>query len=659
MARKKITASPKPKLAAAFNPEVVDPATGKTRLMAALDANADLRDIHLLLKQGDDPNRADNSGRTPVDAALAQHAYRAADMLIAAGAKPPPWRTALGESGPPDGPLVYKPAGAYYTNTEQEMDGETPLTWYIKKYSTFESIYPVLASGADVNKKNRFKESPLTVAVEKNWPYVARELVRRGAWLDPDKHDVNEVVDSKTGATRLIMMIMAGDDGDSVKRILDEGADPDKPDRYGLTPLALARALKWPYVENLLLERGAKPDVKFPDPNQKVGHKGKNDTPMLVYATTYQACHANYFLALLKAGADPDATDPEGRTALYYAAVYDNAWHFDVLEDAGADIFKKSKDGASPLHMAAYNNHPDIVARILEKAPPQEINFATTSGHQTPLYLASGKEGADEVCEMLIGKGADVRIATDNGRTPLHQAALTGSPALVARLIALGADVNAATNGDGDTPLIEAVRGDKPENLRLLLERGASIDKANESKYHHPLFMTASYTLKHRGELARILLDHGADPNMRSTKELNASDGGDVLYQAISRHALDTARELLKAGADPHAASHTGESAMHYCLHLRFNAGAKLLLDYGFDPLKVWDFTTRYSGGGGSGQRRTLGSAYDEALKLDKQFGHDSEYGEMLDMIEERLLAPAAATAKPAPRRAAAKKPSP
>ena len=653
MVRKKTTPAPKTPLTAAFNPsEVVDPGTGQTRLLAALDDGARLADIRQLLKLGADPCKADLSGRTPMDAAMARRFYRAADLLIAAGAKPPAY------DGAPDGPLVYKPyRGTVYTAEKEKMERETPLTYFIKECNTFDQIYPILANGADVNRRNKSRETPLQVAVERNWPYVARELVRRGAWIDPDKSDPDEVVDAKTGATRLISMIMEGEDAASVKRILDQGADPDKPDRYGLTPLALARALGWPYVEKMLLERGANPGVKFPDPNQDVGAPGKETMPMLVYATTYQSCHPNYFLALLKAGADPDAADAEGRTSAYYCAVYDKAWHFDVLEQAGADVFKKSDDGVSALHMAALNNHPGIMARLLETAPVSEVNFATKEGQQSPVYLACTKEGTDEIVDMLIDLGADIKFATKHGDTPLHEAARNGTPALVRRLLDLGADVNAADQ-EGNTPLIEAIRGDSPEKVRILLEHGASIDKANESKYYHPLYMTVSHTLEHKGDIMRLLLQHGGDPNAYSTKELNASEGGSILYQAIMRHAPDAARVLLEAGADPHGTSYIGESAMHYCLHLRYVGGAKLLLDYGFDPLKVWDFTTRWSGGGGDHDERTLGSAYDEALKMDKKFGHDTEYGKMLDLIEERLAAPAPAQAAPSAKPSAARKPS-
>ncbi|TAL40290.1 MAG: hypothetical protein EPN97_00125 [Alphaproteobacteria bacterium] len=643
--------SKKSNLAGAFNPQddVVDAATGQTRLLAAIDGRkATLRDIYDLVMAGADPNKPDRNGRRPMDAAMAQEWYALADLLIQLGARPPAY------DGAPDGPLVYKPrGGTWYTHEEQEMKGETPLTYYIK-HADFKYVYPIIANGADLNKRNSRKDTPLKVAVDRGWPYMTRQIVRYGGWLDPDKPDPNEVVDKKTGATRLLLMIQEGADAEAVRHILDvERADPNKPDRYGLTPLALARALKWPYVEELLLSCGADPNVKFPDPNQKCGEK--NDTPLLVYAALYQNCHRNYFLALLEAGANPDAGDKDGKTTAWWTAMHGYTWHFDWLQKKGADIFKKDKDGAGPLHLAALNAQMPIVKRILAVIPPGEINVATTESNQTPLYLAcgTGRKGDEELCKLLIAHGADVKIATKQGDTALHSAVRKGSPAFVKQLIDLGADVDAATK-DGTVPVNEAISGDNPENLRLLLEAGASVEKANQSKYYRALFQTTGHDVKNGGEMARLLLEHGADPRQRGDKELNDCDRGSIFYHAMNRGALDVAAELLKAGADVHDTGKNGESAMHACMKWGSGLkGVKLLLDAGFDPLKVFDYTERRSNGDDRDEYR-MASAYDEALKLVEKHGDDREYKKMLALIEERLMQPAPS---PAPAPAAKRKP--
>jgi ankyrin repeat protein len=623
---------------------VVDKATGQTMLhRALLEKKTDLAIVYEVLRLGADPNQADASGKTPMDIALKREWYDAADLLLEAGATPPKY------DGAPDGPLVYKPRGMHYVNDEQEMARETPLTYYVKK-GNFSHVYPILANGADINKKNKMNETPLEAAVRRGWPYMTRQLVRRGAWLDADKKDPNEVVDEKTGATRLLLMIQEGADPGAIKRILDDGASPDKADSFGLTPLALARAMKWPSIEKMLLERGANPNVTFPNPNQTI--KDEHRSPLLLYASTYQNCHENYFVALIEAGADLNAADSEGKTTAYLTAMHGDSHKFALLMDKGADVLKPDKDGASALHLAVLNRRHDIAKWILD-AHPEAID-QSTKDNRTPLIFAAGREDNDAVCQMLIQRGANVKAAGDYGTTPLHEAADKAKPEFLRQLIALGADVDAA-NKDGTTPMNEAITGDKPENLKVLLEAGASIDKAGQGKYYHPLFSLVNRELKHKGELAEILLEHGADPNSRWDKAVNAGDRGSVLYFAVSYSAYDVAEALLKAGADPHDTSYIGETAMHHCLHLRQVKGCELLLKYGFDPLRVFDYTQRWSGGGeGTRDVRHFGSAYDEAIKLDKQFGHNTEYGKMLDLIEEHLLEPAPAKVAPA-----AKKPGP
>ncbi len=617
-------------LTTAFNPDDADPATGKTCLVAALEApKTTLKDVYDILCAGVDPDQPNLEGVTPMDAALNRGWYAAADLLIKAGATPPKY------DGDPDGPLEYKPQGMRYKDVEDEMKRETPLTYYVKK-ADFRHIYPILANGADINKKNSMDETPLEAAVNaREWPYLTRQLVRRGAWLDPDKKDPDEIVDRKTGATRLLLMIQEGTDATDVLRVLEDGANPDKPDNYGLTPLALARAMKWPAVEKMLLERGANPDVKFPDPNQTL--KDGKSTPLLVYAAVYQNCHVNYFNALIEAGAKVDAADAEGKTAAWLTAMHGDEWRLYRLQEAGADLLKGDKDGTSPLHIAALNRHAAIVERILD-ARPEGIDLGMKD-KRTPLILAAGRENNDEVCQLLIERGANVKAASDHGATALYEAAYAAKPEFIRQLIDLGADVNAVTK-DGTTAMVEAIRGDKPESLKVLLEAGASIDTANKGKHYRPLFMLMNHTLKHKPEMAQLLLDHGADPNMRGSREANQSEQGDVLHCAFNWGEISVAEALLKAGADPHATGYNGKSAMHECVERRSVKSCKMLLDYGFDPLRVFDYTVRWTGGGGTGDERHLGSAYDRALELAKKQPETKEYSKIVELIEEHLLKP-------------------
>ncbi len=576
----------------------------KPLLLEALDNNATLNELIGLLRQGADPNQADAAGRTPMGVVVDCQWWQAAELLLAAGAKPPHYEC------DPDGPPKYD---GIETSIRFTIERETALTYFIKNANWYGPIFDVLSNGADVNLPNKDGETPLQTAVIRAWPYVSVQLVKHGAWLYPANHDPDEIVDNKTGATRLLAVIMEGQDGNAVRKILEDGADPDKADNYGLTPLALARALNWPYVEKLLTDYGVKQDVSFPDPNQKIGEN--EDTPLLCYAASYQNCHNAYLKALLDAGANPDVADASGKTAAHWAAVYGKTWLFEKLQAAGADIFMPDKEyGLTPLHWACMNNRFDIASRILEVCPSEAINQPREETQETPLHMAARRKGSSELLSLLISYGAFDNVATKYGSTPLDCAI-----------------------GQRD-----------PEMVRVLLENGADIGRADTASINmdgnpNPLlFSLANGPDEKSAEIAKLLLDRGADPNICAVKSINgANEGQSLLHYAIAYgghgKGYGVARALLDAGADPHATSRIGESAMHYCLNLREIEGMKLLLEYGFDPLKSFDYTEHLYSSDGTREERHIGSAYDCARELVEQFGRNSEYGEMLDILETHL----------------------
>lgn len=62
-----------------------------------------------------------------------------------------------------------------------------------------------------------------------------------------------------------------------------------------------------------------------------------------------------------------------------------------------------------------------------------------------------------------------------NGETYLHMACYYGSPEDIDLIVALGVDVNAMNDGGG-TPIFDAIKSNKPENVRKMIELGADLD---------------------------------------------------------------------------------------------------------------------------------------------------------------------------------------
>ena len=200
--------------------------------------------------------------------------------------------------------------------------------------------------------------------------------------------------------------------------------------------------------------------------------------------------------ALLDGGADVNATQPDGATALHWAAFRDHHEIASRLIAAGADVNAANELGATALWLAADNGSATMVERLL--AAGARPDMALPEG-ETPVMTASRTGNADAVT-LLFAAGADVNVAEDTrGQTALMWAVAQGHHAVVAALIEHGADVAArsrlrsrlmhadATNASqydqgvtwhrgGFTPLLFAARHGDIESARLLLAAGADVD---------------------------------------------------------------------------------------------------------------------------------------------------------------------------------------
>ena len=122
---------------------------------------------------------------------------------------------------------------------------------------------------------------------------------------------------------------------------------------------------------------------------------------LLRYAAHYHGYEA--VQALIAAGADVNAANRDGYSALCSAAARGDARTVRLLLANGADVRAVETDGGqTPLHYAARYGHVDVVTDLLAfGAPP---NAADKEG-QTPLDLAAGR-GQKEVVEVLKKYGA-------------------------------------------------------------------------------------------------------------------------------------------------------------------------------------------------------------------------------------------------------------
>jgi len=159
------------------------------------------------------------------------------------------------------------------------------------------------------------------------------------------------------------------------------------------------------------------------------------------------------------------------------APVADAAMHGDVatvralLRD-GADVNAPQGDGMTALHWAAQNGDADLLEVLLYAGA--SVTSTTRLGGYTPLHLAA-RAGQSETVAGLLAAGSDAARYTDTGVTALHLAAEAGSAAAVSELIEAGVEVDVRDQGAERTPLMFAAAYNRIDAMRVLLDAGADV----------------------------------------------------------------------------------------------------------------------------------------------------------------------------------------
>jgi len=302
----------------------------------------------------------------------------------------------------------------------RDRRGATPLV-QAASFGSAEAMKLLLDAGADVNARSGFGATALVRAAGD--PEKTRLLVARGA-------EVN--VRTQQGRTPLI--VAASHDGavETVRLLLDKGADLRAADNLGWTALEAA------------------------------AYAGDADTVRL----------------LLQRGADPDRADKSGSTALMSAAASGNVAMIRLLLAKGARVNAANTSGdrvrhgeialklLTPLMYAAPHSRAEALGELLGAGA--EVN-ARDARRMTPLMLAVASETQDPaVVGLLLARGAEANLASQVGETALDWARKFGHPAVIGALEKAGARAGAAFQAPER-------KGDPPAGAREAIERSMTL----------------------------------------------------------------------------------------------------------------------------------------------------------------------------------------
>lgn len=161
--------------------------------------------------------------------------------------------------------------------------------------------------------------------------------------------------------------------------------------------------------------------------------------------------------------------------------------------------------------------------------------------------------------EELLNTGMDV-----NKLYPVLEPVWTGYKIVYKTLLTIACGINTY------------IQGDNINMIKLLINRGADVNKHGPERFSEPPLIKCLYSRK---DIIELLLKNGANPNIH-----NEYFRSIPLYHYVDENEYEMVELLLKYHADPNITTNDGDTPLHYCVYQGRYEIAKLLLKYGANP---------------------------------------------------------------------------
>ncbi len=387
-------------------------------LLAARNGNAAV--LEQLLKAGANPNTTIRNEETALMLAARSGRVDAVQVLLRAGADVNTkegwngqtalmWAAAAGH-----GPVVEALLAAGADIQARSNAGTTPLLFAVRK-GDIPSVQALLAAGADVNEKRPDLATPLLVAIINGHEDLVDLLLDKGA--DPNAEGGStELTVQGVRAQAINIDLKTPTYREQVRDVATEGGN-GKNNSWGRPLQAAVHVANWHISDQFisvnidrlrvirsLLARGA--DVNGRNTDMEPRWSGARYRRRLVGATAFlfaaKVADVEVMRLLLEHGADPtintgvNITPLMAAAGIAWASNQDRASEEEVLdavkllvEELGADVNAVNDVGETAMHAAAYRGANSVVQYLYDKGAKLDV---VAKDGRTPLIVADGVE---------------------------------------------------------------------------------------------------------------------------------------------------------------------------------------------------------------------------------------------------------------------------
>ncbi|MFY0481207.1 ankyrin repeat domain-containing protein [Flavobacterium sp. PLA-1-15] len=408
-----------------------------------------------------------------------------------------------------------------------------------KKNPTVQAVDAEIKKGNNPTELNSNAFDPTVLAINEQ---ASNEVIRH--LLAIKGNDVNKL--THDGRTYIFWAAWRGNI-EIMEHLLKNGAKTNIFDDKGYSALNFAASAGQANtkVYDLLIENGI---------NVKTDKDNKGANALLLAAPhDKDFTLTNYFIGK---GLDLNSTDKEGNTAFNYAARVGN------IETLKALISKGVKYTDNAMLIASQGGRgTSNTLEVYQYLAGLKINpNAVGKNGENVFHSIVRKDKQEEIIAYFLSKGVDLNKADNDGNTPFMNAAASNNDVkLIANILQTVKDIN-QKNSKGVTALALAVKGNTPEVVSLILQKGADVKVIDRSGENLSSYLIQSYNPEKKDIFeakAKLLADKGFKI------ETQQKNGNTLYHLAVAKNDAHLVKLVGGYKSDINIKNNEGMTALH------------------------------------------------------------------------------------------------